>query len=621
MKQYVSQIVSGLMLTIGLVVGWIGVQVPWQVSLLWYGIAVIPVGWPVVMEMVETMRNGEIFSEFFLMVAAALCAFIIGEYPEGVAVLLFYSVGEGLQDRAVDKANDNIKALLDVRSDMALVQRGDVAIEVPSAEVAVGEVLVVRAGARVPIDGLLLTDSAAFDTSAITGESAPRMIEKGENVLSGMLAADAEVQVRTTKPFGESTMSRILDMVQNASERKSPTELFIRKFSGVYTMFAMLMAASIILLPLLASLAGWIDVYDWHKWLSRAAVFMVIACPCALVVSIPLGYFGGIGTASRHGILVKGGNYLDALAKVSAVAFDKTGTLTQGEFGLEEVLPADATNADALLVMAASVEAHSSHPMAKAICRYAAQRGVILSDATSVTEVAGHGLQAEVDASQVLTGNAKLLAAHGVEMPASVVALTGAVVYVAVNGAYAGCLRLSDCPKPDAAKAVASLARLGVTRVQLLSGDRQGNVDELARKIGISQAFGDLLPEDKVAHVDALRQQASVAFVGDGINDAPVLALADVGIAMGAMGSDAAIETADVVIEDDNPLKVATAISIARSTRRVVWQNVVMALGIKLAVMVLGLLGIANMWMGVFADSGVALLAVLNAIRIQRHKF
>lgn len=620
-KENWTLVISFFMLAVGLLDEWNLVQWGWSPLLrfVWFLIAILPVGFPIVREMFEEWSEGSIFNEFFLMVAAAVAAFIIGEYPEGLAVLLFYTVGEKLQDVAVDRAHDEIESLLNVCPSVAVVVRNGQPTEVEPGTVEVGETVLVKVGARVPLDGVLVSPKASFDTSAITGESAPRFVEQGEPVLSGMIATSQAVEVKVTKPFADSTMNRILDMVENANERKSNTELFIRKFARYYTAVVMLLVVLVMLVPFLAYSLGFVDAYNWKEWLGKSAVFMVISCPCALLVSIPLGYFGGIGAASRHGILVKGGNYLDALYNIKAVAFDKTGTLTEGQFQVARVSVADGFGESAFLGAVAAVELSSSHPMARAVCAYVEEKGVAVNPATSVVEVPGRGVKAVVDEQVVLVGNSKLLEENGIDVPNENV--VGALVCCAIGGKYAGCVVLSDKPKADARHMVSELRSVGIEEIHILSGDRQQQVDALAEELGVRFAYGELMPEDKVKHVDHLHQHKPVAFVGDGINDAPVLALADVGIAMGAMGSDVAVETADVVIEDDKPSKVATAVKIARNTRAVVWQNVVLAMGLKILVMVLALFGIANMWMGVFADSGVALLAVLNAIRIQRKNF
>ena len=621
MKQYVKEIVSFILLVGGIGMTW--GNATWfgegHVRAMWYAVAFLPVGLPVLREAVGCLWKQEYFNEFMLMSVAALGAFYIGEYPEGVAVMLFYSVGEKFQDAAVERARSRVKALLDVRSEVAAVIRGgSVVAEVP-ANVQVGETVEVKAGERVPLDGVMLGETAAFNTSALTGESLPRDIRQGESVLAGMIAMDRVVRVRVTQPYERSELARVLEMVQNATERKAPTELFIRRFARVYTPVVTGLAVLIVLLPFIYSLAQPGFAYVFDDWLYRALVFLVISCPCALVVSIPLGYFGGIGAASRHGILFKGGNYLDAITRVNTVVFDKTGTLTRGEFEVREAHAGNGFEADTMLAIVAAAEGNSTHPVAKAVVRYVRLRGIEPLAVTDAKELPGHGLSVRVDGREVLVGNTRLLDANGVTYPAGLASVPETVVVCAVDGVYAGYLLLADAPKEDAADAVAALKSLNINNIEVLSGDKQAIVTKLAKSLGIDKAYGDLLPADKVARLEELKAEPGrkVAFAGDGINDAPVLALADVGIAMGELGSDAAIEIADVVIQTDQPSKIATAVKIGKVTRRVVWQNIALAFGVKLVVLVLGAFGVATMWEAVFADVGVALLAILNAIRIQ----
>lgn len=590
------------------------------VALGWYLLAYLPVGLPVMKEAWESIRQKDVFSEFTLMSIATLGAFYIGEYPEGVAVMLFYSLGELFQEKAVAKAKRNISALLDVRPETATVIKGDQSIVEAPQKVQVGEIIEVKAGERMPLDGFMLDEVAAFNTSALTGESVPRNIRKGEEVLAGMIATDRVVRVQVTKPFEQSALSRILELVQNASERKAPAELFIRKFARVYTPIVTGLAVLIVLLPYLYSLADAQFVFTFNEWLYRALVFLVISCPCALVVSIPLGYFGGIGAASRLGVLFKGGNYLDAITRINTVVFDKTGTLTKGTFEVQSCKPQPGTSEERLVQLAASVERNSTHPIAKAIVDYAKQRNMELAVARDVTEIAGLGLQADIDGARVLVGNTRLLDKFEVDYPAELTAIADTIVVCAVGTDYVGYLLLADTLKEDALKAIEELKALNITNIQILSGDKQAIVTNFAEKLGITQAYGDLLPDGKVKHIEELRHDPAnqIAFVGDGINDAPVLALSNVGIAMGGLGSDAAIETADVVIQTDQPSKVATAIRAGRQTRRIVWQNISLAFGVKLLVMVLGAGGLATLWEAVFADVGVALIAIVNAIRIQK---
>lgn len=589
-------------------------------SLIWYVVAYLPVGLPVMKEAWESMKDKDYFSEFTLMFVATLGAFYIGEYPEGVAVMLFYSVGELFQEKAVDKAKRNIGALLDVRPEEAAVVRdGRVIIENPQ-NVKVGETIEIKTGGRVPLDGMMLNEVAAFNTAALTGESVPRSIRMGEEVLAGMIVTDKVIRIKVIRPFDKSALARILELVQNASERKAPAELFVRKFARVYTPIVIGLAVLIVLLPFIYSLITPQFLFTFNDWLYRALVFLVISCPCALVVSIPLGYFGGIGAASRLGILFKGGNYLDAVTKINTVVFDKTGTLTKGTFEVQSCNCESGVSEEELIRMIASVESSSTHPIAKAVVNYAGRRDIELSSVTDSKEYAGLGLEAAVNGIQVLAGNGRLLSKFQIEYPPELLSITDTIVVCAIGNKYAGYLLLSDSLKEDAKIAIQNLKALGIQNIQILSGDKQSIVSNFAEKLGISEAYGDLLPDGKVKHLEELRQHTEnqVAFVGDGMNDAPVLALSNVGIAMGGLGSDAAIETADVVIQTDQPSKVAEAIKVGKLTRRIVWQNISLAFGVKLLVLILGAGGLATLWEAVFADVGVALIAIMNAVRIQK---
>lgn len=590
------------------------------VALIWYVVAYLPVGLPVMKEAWESIREKEFFSEFTLMVVATLGAFYIGEYPEGVAVMLFYTVGELFQDRAVSKAKRNIGALLDVRPERALVCRDNRLIAVSPKNVEVGEVIEIKTGERVPLDGMLLDDVAAFNTAALTGESVPRNIRKDEEVLAGMIVTDKVIRIKVTRPYEKSALSRILELVQNASERKAPAELFIRKFARIYTPIVTGLAVLIVLLPFAYSLIDTQFSFIFNDWLYKALVFLVISCPCALVVSIPLGYFGGIGAASRSGILFKGGNYLDAITKINTVVFDKTGTLTKGTFDVQSCKSEAGVSEEELIKTVASVEHGSTHPIAKAIVNYARLRNVEAIPALATKEYAGLGLEATIDGTPVLVGNARLLAKFKITFPSELLSVSDTVVACAIGNKYAGFLLLSDTLKDDARAAIEGLKAQGIENIQILSGDKQSIVTNFAEKLGITEAYGDLLPEGKVKHLEALRsnEENRIAFVGDGMNDAPVLALSHVGIAMGGLGSDAAIETADVVIQNDQPSKVAQAIKIGKLTSRIIWQNISLAFGVKLLVLILGAGGIATLWEAVFADVGVALLAIMNAVRIQK---
>ena len=590
------------------------------VALAWYIVAYLPVGLPVMKEAWEGMKEKDYFSEFTLMVVATIGAFYIGEYPEGVAVMLFYTIGELFQDKAVDKAKRNIGALLDVRPEKALVLRDNSLITESPKNVKVGEIIEIKSGERVPLDGVMLNEVAAFNTAALTGESVPRNIREGEEVLAGMIVTDKVIRIKVTRPFDKSALARILELVQNASERKAPAELFIRKFARIYTPIVIGLAILIVILPFVYSFIDTQFAFVFNDWLYRALVFLVISCPCALVVSIPLGYFGGIGAASRLGILFKGGNYLDAITKINTVVFDKTGTLTKGTFEVQECKSASGISEKELIKLVASVESDSTHPIAKAIVNHAKLQNVELLPVTDTKEFAGFGLEAMIDGTPVLVGNCRLLSKFNIEYPAELLQVTDTIVVCAIGTDYAGYLLLADTLKEDAKKAIDDLKALHIKNIQILSGDKQSIVTNFAEKLGITDAYGDLLPEGKVRHLEELRQDRTnqIAFVGDGMNDAPVLALSHVGIAMGGLGSDAAIETADVVIQTDQPSKVAEAIKVGKLTRRIIWQNVSLAFGVKLLVLILGAGGIATLWEAVFADVGVALLAIMNAVRIQK---
>lgn len=607
---------SMAMLIAGIVMNATGVawfQNQW-VQLAWYAAAWLPTGLGVLQEAIEEAREGEIFSEFLLMTVASIGAFAIGEYPEAVAVMALYCIGEALQDHAVSRARGNIKSLIAARPDHAVIIEGSERKTVDPAQVKVGDLVEVKAGERVPVDGVLMSETAAFDTAALTGESLPRVIERGEEVLAGMIASESTVRIQVSRPSSESAMSRILKIVEDAIEHKAPSELFIRRFARIYTPVVVALAALVVVLPWLYSLAVPTSGYVFTEWLHRALIFLVISCPCALVISIPLSYYAGIGAASRHGILFKGSNYLDAIAGVDTVVFDKTGTLTTGQFGVREVQGLS----DAQVAIVSSIEQHSPHPIASAIIKYRQPADLAVAD---VKNIAGYGLSAVVNGETWLVGATRLLALEGIDFPAVLEDTVGTVVAVAVAGKYAGHLVLNDEPKEDAAAAIASLHRQGIGTV-LLSGDKEPLVQDMARRLNMQEAHGDLLPQDKAAHIERLRASAGkqVAFVGDGMNDAPVLALSDVGIAMGTVGSDMAIETADVVIQTDQPSRVTEAIALGRRTRRIVSQNIIFAIGVKVLMMALGVAGVANLWEAVFADVGTALLCVLNSLRLMHSR-
>ena len=590
------------------------------VMFVWYLLAYLPVGLPVLKEAWESILKKDVFSEFTLMSIATLGAFFIREYPEGVAVMLFYSLGELFQGKAVSRAKRNISALLDVRPETATVIKGNESVTVSPRNVQVGDIIEVKTGERIPLDGTMLDEAASFNTSTLTGESAPRTIRKGEEILAGMIATDKVVKLEVTKPFEKSALSRILELVQNATERKAPAELFIRKFARIYTPIVTGLAVLIVLLPFIYSLADSQFTFIFNDWLYRALVFLVISCPCALVVSIPLGYFGGIGAASRAGVLFKGGNYLDAITKINTVVFDKTGTLTKGTFEVQSCHPYSDISEEKLVQIIASVERNSTHPIAKAIVSYAKQKRISFVPTAEVTEIAGYGLEAMIEGQRILVGNTFLMLKYRINRPPVSSEIVDTAVFCAVGSTYAGYLLLSDTLKEDAGKAIEELKALNINNIQIVSGDIQAVVTNIANQLGLTGDYGHMLPEEKAEYIEELRQNVNnrVAFVGDGINDAPALALSHVGIAMGGLGSDAAIETADVVIQTDQPSKVATAIRAGKQTRRIVWQNISLAFGVKLLVLILGAGGLATLWEAVFADVGVALIAIVNAIRIQK---
>lgn len=582
------------------------------IRLIWFGISYILVAFPVWGEAFKLAKKLDFFNEFSLMGIATLGAFIIGEYPEGVAVMLFYTIGEMFQEAAVNKAKGNIKALLDVRPDTAHVLRNGNFETIKPQDVAIGETIQVKVGEKVPLDGIMISDKGSFNTAALTGESKPSTYKIGETVLAGMLNLENVIEIQTTKKFEDSSIAKILQMVQDAASRKAPTELFIRKFAKIYTPIVFFLAAALVIIPYF-----FVDNYDFHDWLYRGLVFLVVSCPCALVISVPLGYFGGIGAASRNGILVKGSNFLDLMAKVNTVVMDKTGTMTEGVFEVQKIetnLPEND-----FLNLVSALEKQSTHPIAKAIV---ASHPSELK-AIEVEEISGKGLKGKVDGKIVLAGNTKLLDHFSIQYPQEIHDIVESIVVVAVDEKYAGYITIADKIKEDAQQAIQKMKALGVSKTIMLSGDKNTITQKVAKEVGVDEAFGGLLPEGKVEKVEALKkdQNQVVAFVGDGINDAPVLALSDVGIAMGGLGSDAAIETADVVIQTDQPSKIATAIKIGRETKKIVIQNIILAMGVKIIVLFLGAEGIANMWEAVFADVGVALLAILNAVRIQRMKF
>lgn len=549
--------------------------------------------------------HGQVFDEKFLMALATLGAWATGEYPETVAVMLFYQVGELFQSCAVERSRRSIGALMELRPDSARVLRNGDWVEVDPEEAEVGETLLVRPGERVPLDGVLVEGETLLDTVALTGEALPRHAAVGDSVPSGCVNTTGVITLQVTKEYGESTVARILELVENSADNKAKSEDFIARFARVYTPTVVGAAVLLALIPSL--ITG-----DWHTWVYRALSFLVVSCPCALVISVPLSFFGGIGGAAKAGILVKGSNYLEKLGDMDCVAFDKTGTLTTGQLKLREVCPAEGVEETTLLTLAAAAEAHSSHPIAACIREAAGT----YPEATEVTEEAGYGVSAQVEGKQVLVGGARLLKKAGI--PVQEVQGVGTVSHVAVDGKYFGYIRIGDAPKAHAQKAVQGLKGLGVKQTVLLTGDRQASGEALAKELGLDEVRCELLPEDKVTALEQIMADhagKTVGYVGDGINDAPVLARADVGVAMGALGADAAIEAADVVLMDDDPAKLLQAVAIARRTGRIVKENIIFAIGVKVLTLIFSAVGIANMWWAVFADVGVAVIAILNALR------
>ncbi len=579
-----------------------------------YLICYAVIGWDIVWKAITNILHGQVFDENFLMTIATVGALILGERSEGVAVMLFYQVGEWFQSYAVSKSRRSITSLMDIRPDYANIEKDGKLIQVDPEDVKIGDTIIVKPGERVPLDGKIIKGSSTLDTSALTGESMPREVEAGMEVISGCINQTGILTIQTTKEFGESTVAKILDLVENASDKKGRMENFITRFARYYTPVVVFAALALAVLPPL------VTGQAFSIWIYRALTFLVISCPCALVISIPLSFFGGIGGASKIGVLVKGSNYLEALAYTETVVFDKTGTLTKGSFAVTEI-HANGMEDEELLELAAYAEDYSNHPISLSIQK-AYGKKIDSNRITDVQEIAGHGVQAVIDGMTVLAGNAKLMEREHIPYTAS--NAIGTVVYVAFDGRYAGCIVIADEIKADAPAAIKTLKAAGIRRTVMLTGDADAVGQDVARRLGLDRAYTELLPADKVDRVEELLAQKSdngmLAFVGDGINDAPVLARADVGIAMGALGSDAAIEAADVVLMTDEPSKIAAIMQIARKTIRISNENIVFALGVKFLVLILGAVGRANMWAAVFADVGVSVIAILNAIRAMRVK-
>ena len=586
------------------------------VRFLLFMIPYLVIGYDILKKAFKGILNRQVFDENFLMAVATVGAIVLGNYTEGVAVMLFYQIGELFQSYAVGKSRRNISELMDIRPDYANIERDGKLEKVDPDEVEIGSVIVVQPGEKIPIDGVVTEGKTTLNTSALTGESLPREAAPGDEVISGCINMTGVLKIRTTKEFGESTVSKILDLVENSSSKKSRSEHFISKFARYYTPAVCYGALALAVLPPLVRMLAMGLAPEWGNWIYRALTFLVISCPCALVISIPLSFFAGIGGASREGILVKGSNYLETLAQTRYVVFDKTGTMTQGVFEVSGVHHNEMEEAR-LLEYAALAESASSHPISKSLQK-AYGKAIDRSRVTDIEEISGNGVTAKVDGISVAAGNAKLMERLGI--PYKECHHVGTVVHMAVNGAYAGHILISDLLKPNAKEAITSLKHAGIEKTVMLTGDSKKVADQVAKELGIGEVYSELLPADKVSKVEELLKEknakAKLVFVGDGINDAPVLSRADIGIAMGALGSDAAIEAADVVLMDDDPLKISKAIRIARKCMRIVYENIYFAIGIKVLCLILGALGIANMWLAIFADVGVMVLAVLNAIRV-----
>jgi len=588
-----------------------------QITLFWYAILYFIIGSKTVIKAIVLLISGDFYNEFVLMSVATIGAFAIGAYAEGVAVMLFYEVGELFQAAAVNKAKHSIEALLKVQvEEVVVLENGKTIIKHPK-EVKIGQIIQTKPGEKIALDGELISDNAVLNTAALTGESAPDTKQKGDTVLAGMLNLNKVIEIKVTSKYEDTKLSKILKLVQEAVGKKAKMQLLVSRLAKVYTPIVFWLAIALIVIPYF--FLG--DAYVFQMWFQRALIFLVISCPCALVISIPLGYFGGIGAASHNGILFKGSNYLDLMTKVDTIVMDKTGTLTKGVFEVQNVVAVDFDK-QLLIEITAILEANSTHPIAQAIVKYAAVVNSNLK-ATKVEEIPGFGLKGNVGEYKILAGNTKLLDKFNITYDKRISSNAETIVVIAIDNKYAGYITIADTIKEDAKNAISALHSIKkISKVIMLSGDKQAVVDKIAKQLGIDKAIGGLLPEDKISEVEKLKKEGNiVAFVGDGINDAPVITLSDVGMAMGGLGSDAAIDTADVVIQTDQPSKIATAIKISKSTNKIIWQNISFALGVKILVLILGAMGMATMWEAVIADVGVALLAILNAVRIQKMKW
>lgn len=611
-KKYKEAVISGLFLAAAVIAEfWFEAAATVYLSL--YIISYLAVGGPVWYKAFQSMKKGTIFSEFLLMGIATVGAFAIGEYAEGVAVMLFYMIGEYVQHGAVHRAKSSIQSLINEQPDIAVVERDGSTVEVHPSEVRIGEVIHVKPGQKVPLDGELLTEKSSFNTAALTGESKPMGRVEGEEIWAGSINQNQPVRIEVTSGFEDTKLSNILSLVQEAAERKAPTQRFISKFAKVYTPIVVWLAVAVTFVPYL-----FVGNYVFEEWFYRALVFLVVSCPCGLVISVPLGYFGGIGAASRNGILLKGSDFLDQLRKMKTLFMDKTGTLTEGTFEVQRIEAINGFSESEIMQWTASLEQQSTHPIGNAILKFT--NGQELKKVENQKEIAGRGLQGFIDDKKVLVGNRELLEKEQVAITSNGDDGSSTVIYISVDGSHAGTIYISDKIKADSREAIERLREQGVEKLVMLSGDNQTVTDAVAKALGLDEAYGSLLPDEKYAHVEkALNGEGTVGFVGDGVNDAPVITLADVGLAMGGIGSDATIETADVVIQNDQPSKIATAVDIAHYTHRIVWQNIGIALGIKVVIMALAAVGYASLWAAIFADVGVALIAIANAVRVQQH--
>ena len=617
-KAYIIPIISLLFLLLG--IGFDFFEVPFfraPIPLIWFSVIYMLIGGPVLLKAVKLIVKGAIYNEFVLMSVATIGAFLIGSYEEGVAVMLFYVVGELFQDGAVNRAKRSIEALLKVQVEEVTIIENELTFIKHPKDVNIGQIIRVKAGEKIALDGELISNDAVLNTAALTGESVPKNSNKGDQVLAGMVNLTTVIEIKVTSKYEDTKLSKILKLVQEAVGKKAKTQLLISRLAKIYTPIVFWLAIALVIVPYFFL----VDNYIFQVWLQRALIFLVISCPCALVISIPLGYFGGIGAASQNGILFKGSNYLDLITKVDTVVMDKTGTLTKGVFEVQEIV---TLNFDKVLMveLTAVLEANSTHPIAEAIVKYAAIKKTNYKS-TNVEEISGYGMKGQIGEYEVLAGNTKLLDKFKIAYDENLKSNTETIVAIAINSKYAGYITIADTLKEDAEKAITELHSIkSITKIVMLSGDKQAVVDTIANKLGIDKAIGDLLPEDKISEVEKLKAMGrTIAFIGDGINDAPVITIADVGMAMGGLGSDAAIESADVVIQTDQPSKIVTAIQIGNATNKIIWQNIWLALSIKILVLILGAWGMATMWEAVIADVGVALLAILNAVRIQKMKW